>query len=98
MIGADGMVRTALVRVTTKGRSGTLCPPIQHLYQLEIRHTQEEEVTQEEAINSESRDDPERVSTTERPRRDAAARAQDRTFAQAISECQDKLAEECTYV
>ena len=75
------------MRVTTKGRSSTLCRPIQHLYPLEVRHTQEEEATQEEAVNPESRADPERESTTERPRRDAAARARDRIFAQAISEC-----------
>ena len=72
MVGADGVVRAALVGVTTKGRSSTLCRPIQHLYPIEVRHTQEE-ATQEEAVNPEPRDDPERKPTMKRPTRDAAA-------------------------
>ena len=50
MIGADGEVRAALVKVTNKGRSSTLWRPIQHLYSLEVRCLQEEEATQENKV------------------------------------------------
>ena len=59
------------------------------LYPLEVRGSQEEEATEEETVDPETRDEPERESVTERPRRAAAARARDRILAQAISESQD---------
>ena len=59
MVGADGEVRAASVRVSNKGRSSTLCRPIQHLYPLEVRGSQEEEATREETADPETRDEPE---------------------------------------
>ena len=42
-IGADGEVRAASVQVTSKEKSKTLCRPLQYLYPLEIRCSQEED-------------------------------------------------------
>lgn len=74
MIGADGEVRAAAVRVTNKGKASTLCRPIQHL----VRRSQKEDTTQEDTIDLEPEDNLDQEPVTERPRRAAAARARDR--------------------
>ena len=47
------VVWAASVRVTNKEKSSTLCRPIQHLYPLEVRSTQEEEAIQEDTVDPE---------------------------------------------
>ena len=92
-IGADGEVRAASVRVTSKEKSKTLCRPIQHLYPLEVRYSQEGDVIEERSLSpendSENAEPQTEASIPKRPRRSAAARARDRIYAQALSESQD---------
>ena len=103
-IGADGEVRAASVRVTSKEKSKTLCRPTQHLYPLEVRYSQEEDAVGERSLDPEGDAIEERLldpendsehaepqteaSIPKRPRRSAAARARDRIYAQALSESQ----------
>ena len=89
MLGGDGVVRAAAVKVTSKGKSKTLCRPIQHLYPLEVQCSPEEETTREEPVEPKPVDDPERRSGQQRPKRAAAVQARDRVLAQAIDESQD---------
>ena len=89
MLGGDGVVRAASVKATSKGKSKTLCRPIQHLYPLEVQCSPEEETSQAEPVDLEPAHDSERRSGQKHPRRAAAVRARDRVLAHAISESQD---------
>lgn len=58
MTGADGEVRAVSVRVTNDGRSSTLCRPIQHLYPIEVRDSQDRDAILANASDPELNNDP----------------------------------------
>ncbi len=90
MVGADGEIRAANVRVNKKGTSSVLNRPIQHLYPLEVRRSAEEDDHADIPDPDEVCTEPQtELSTPRQSRRAFGTRARDRILAQAISESPD---------
>ena len=96
ILGADGQIRAATVRVSKNGRTSTLDRPIQHLYPLEVvlrtvddTSEQETERARDTTVEAESIPKQPNVHSS-RPRRSAATQARDRILAQAMSEWEDR--------